>query len=88
MQESAIRAPPNIYISSPIGVQVGLLKAVQPFFSNLLPGTNYQLQVSADMSAWTNYGAPFPATNINMVYPQSWYVDNWNSLYFRLKVSP
>lgn len=70
------------------GPSVALLKAVKPSFSNLLLGTNYQLQVSADLSTWTNQGSPFTATNINMVWGQYFEVDNWNSLFFRLQVSP
>jgi hypothetical protein len=50
-------------------------------------GTNYHLQVSSDLSNWTNQGAPFTATNTSLVYPQYWDVDNWNSLYFRLQVA-
>ncbi len=70
------------------GLHVNLLKAVKPSFDGLGLGTNYQLQVSADMSTWTNEGSPFMATNTSMVYPQYWDVDNWNGLYFRLQVSP
>jgi len=70
------------------GPRVDLLKKVQPTFSGLYLGTNYQLQISGNMSTWTNQGSPFTATNMAMVYPQEWYVDNWNSLYFRLQVSP
>ena len=79
---------PTIHIYSPVGLQFGLLKAVKPSFTDLLLGTNYQLQVSADMSTWTNQGVPFTATSPRMVYPQYWDVDNWNSLYFRLKIAP
>ena len=79
---------PSIYIYSPGGLQIGLLKAVKPSFTDLLLGTNYQLQVSADMSTWTNQGSPFTATSPTMTYPQYWDVDNWNKLFFRLKVSP
>ncbi len=67
---------------------VSLIKAVKPSFSYLALGTNYQLQVSADLSTWTNQGSAFTATNISMVYPQYWDVDNWNSLFFRLEVAP
>ena len=70
------------------GPIVNLIKAVKPSFSNLTPTTNYQLQVSADLSNWTNQGSPFTATNTSMVYPQYWDVDNWNQLFFRLQVAP
>jgi len=63
-------------------------KAVKPSFSSLAIGANYQLQVSADMKSWTNYGSPFTATNSSMVYPQYWDVDNWGKLFFQLQVAP
>ena len=46
------------------------------------------MQISGDMSTWTNYGAAFKATNTSMVYPQYFDVDNWNSLFFRVKSVP
>ena len=70
------------------GPTTSLIKAVKPSFTGLSIGTNYQLRVSADMSTWTNQGSPFTATSTNMVWPQYFDVDNWNSLYFRLQVSP
>lgn len=70
------------------GPQVDLLKAVKPALSSLRLGTNYQLQVSADLTTWTNHGTAFTATNTSMVYPQYWDVLNWNSLYFRVKQVP
>ena len=68
--------------------QTALAKAVKPTFSNLMVGTNYQLQVSADMSTWTNQGSAFTATNTSMIYPQYWDVDNWGKLFFRLQLAP
>jgi hypothetical protein len=70
------------------GPQLSLLKAVKPSFTGLAIGTNYQLQVSANMITWTNQGSPFMATCSTMIYPQYWDVDNWNELFFRLQVSP
>jgi len=70
------------------GPKISLLKAVKPSFSELWPGTNYQLQVSSDMTNWTNEGLPFTATNSSMLYPQYWDVDNWSQLFFRLQVAP
>jgi len=70
------------------GPTISLVKAVKPSFSNLWLGTNYQLQVSADLSNWTNQGSAFTATNTSMIYPQYWDVDNWSSLFFRLQVGP
>jgi hypothetical protein len=80
--------PPVIHISAPSGPQVTLIKAVKPAFSDLLIGTSYQLQVSADLNTWTNQGSPFTATNSAMVYPQYWDVVNWGKLFFRLQVGP
>ena len=67
---------------------ISVRKAVSPSFSNLYLGTNYQLQVSTDLSTWTNSGSPFTPTNTVMDYPQYFDVDDWNSLYFRLQTSP
>jgi hypothetical protein len=71
-----------------LGPMISLVKAVKPSFNALAPGTNYQLQVSADLNTWTNQGSPFTATNTSMVYPQYWDVDNWSQLFFRLQLSP
>jgi hypothetical protein len=79
---------PSIYIYSPLGLQIGLLKAVKPSFSDLYPCTNYQLQVSSDLHTWTTQGSPFTATHTAMVYPLYWDVDNWNKLFFRSQVTP
>jgi len=70
------------------GPRVNLIKAVRPSFSNLSLGTNYLLQVSADLTTWTNTGSVFPATNTSMVYPQYFDVDSWNELFFRVQVAP
>ncbi|MGO8677108.1 MAG: LamG domain-containing protein [Limisphaerales bacterium] len=67
---------------------VSLKKAVKPAFANLFLGTNYQLQVSTDLSTWTNSGSAFTATNTSMVYPQYFDVDDWNQLFFRLQAGP
>lgn len=69
------------------GPRVDLIKAVKPSFSGLYVGMNYQLQVSTDMSNWTNYGDPFPATNSAMVYPRYWDMDNWGKLFFQIKTA-
>jgi hypothetical protein len=70
------------------GPRVDVIKAVKPSFTALYIGTNYQLQLSGDLNTWTNHGSPFSATNTSMVYPQYWDVDNWGSLFFRLKTTP
>lgn len=80
---------PSIYIYSPLGQPtIGLLKAVKPSFTDLLIGTNYQLQASGDMNTWTNQGSPFTATNTSWVYPQYTDVENWDRLFFRLQILP
>ena len=70
------------------GPIVNLIKAVKPTFLNLTVSSNYQLQVSSDLTTWTNQGSPFTATNGSMDYPQYWDVDNWNQLFFRLQAAP
>jgi hypothetical protein len=70
------------------GPRVDLIKAVKPSFSNLTLTTSYQMQISGDLNTWTNYGAAFTATNTSMIYPLYFDVDNWSSLYFRLKTTP
>jgi hypothetical protein len=80
---------PSIYIYSPLGLEIGLIKAVKPIFTDLNIGTNYQLQVSGDLlNTWTNQGSPFTATNPVMAYPQYFDVCNWGQLFFRLQASP
>jgi N-acetylneuraminic acid mutarotase len=66
-------------------LRVNLVKAVKPSFCNLDVGTNYQMQISSDLTTWTNYGSPFTATNASMVYPEYFDVDNWGKLYFRVQ---
>lgn len=84
---SIIVVPP---LQPPQGPQptVSLIKAVKPSFSNLYLGTNYQLQVSTDLSNWTNSGSAFAATNAVMDYSQYFDVDKWGELFFRLQTSP
>jgi len=41
-----------------------------------------------NLNEWANHGAPFTATNTTMIFPEYFDVDNWNSLYFRLKTTP
>ncbi len=70
------------------GPDVELIKAVKPSFKRLTLTTNYQMQISTDMSTWTNYGAAFTATNTSMIYPQYFDVDNWGQLFFRIQEVP
>ena len=67
---------------------ISLIKAVKPKFDNLFVGANYQLQVSGDLTNWTNQGSAFAATNTSMEYPQYFNVDNWDSLFFRTQIVP
>jgi hypothetical protein len=67
---------------------VNLRMAVSPSFSNLDPGTHYQLQVSCDLNTWTNEGAAFSATNTSMKFPKYWDVEDRNRLFFRLQGAP
>jgi photosystem II stability/assembly factor-like uncharacterized protein len=67
-----------------VGPTLSLLKAVEPQFSNLIIGENYQLQVSGNLTTWTNQGTPFIATNSIVTYPQYFNVSDWNQLFFRL----
>ena len=82
------RALSDIEVAQLYGLESGpgvdLVKAVKPCFSYLRAGTNYQLQVSSDMTNWINQGAPFTATNRSMVYPQYFDVPYWGNLFFRL----
>ncbi len=73
------------YESQPV---VGLKQAFRPALSNLYLGTNYQLQLSADMNSWTNFGSPFTPTNSVMDYPQYFDTDIWGKLFFRLQTAP
>jgi hypothetical protein len=56
--------------------------------NNLLVGSNYQIQVSPDLTNWTNYGSVFLATNAVWQSTMYWNVANWNQLYFRVKLAP
>jgi N-acetylneuraminic acid mutarotase len=82
---SGYSATPMVYLASPMGPQVGLVRAVKPAFCDLSCGFDYQLQISTDMTTWTNYGAPFTATNAAMAWPEYFDVDNWGKLFFRLQ---
>ncbi len=66
------------------GPHTGIMKAVQPTFWNLTISNTYQLQTSANLVVWKDYGVPFVATNTAMDYQQFWLVDDWDSVFFRL----
>lgn len=63
-------------------------KAVYLSDNSLYVGSNYQVQVSTDMTNWTNSGSPFTATSSSWSSTNLWPVDNWNQLFFRLLVAP
>jgi hypothetical protein len=65
--------------------QIYLIKAVRPGFTNLSAGSTYQLQISTDLTAWTDEGAAFTATNATMAYPRYWEVEQWDKFFFRLR---
>jgi hypothetical protein len=67
---------------------VSVQKAVYLTSNNLLVGSNYQIQVSPDLTNWTNYGSVFLATNAVWQSTMYWSVANWNQLYFRVKLAP
>lgn len=67
------------------GALITIKKAVYVSFSNLLIGTNYQVQVSTNLSGpWTNSGSAFTATRPTLDYSNYWNVSDWDQLYFRL----
>jgi hypothetical protein len=79
-------AQPYVY-TPPVQPVLTLIRgpgAVTPSFNHLMPGTNYQLQVSTDLSTWSNTGPVFTATNASAPYAQPFDVRNWNRLFFRL----
>ena len=61
---------------------------VTPSLKNLHPGTHYQLQVSTNLSAWTNTGPAFTATNSDEFYSEFFNTTNRNPLFFRLQSPP
>jgi hypothetical protein len=67
-------------------VGISLASAVVPTFSGLVPGGNYQLQVSPVVDGtYTNYGASFTATNSSMNYSGYFLTTNTTQLYFRVQ---
>lgn len=67
-------------------IGISLASAVVPTFSGLAPGANYQLQVSPVVDGtYTNYGAPFTATNSSMNYSGYFLTTNTTQLYFRVQ---
>ncbi len=55
----------NVVSGSPLT----FVRVLRPSFSNLHVGTNYVLQISGDMSRWTEQDNPFTATDASMALP-------------------
>ena len=88
--ENGYRARPYNYTPSqqlPVLSLARSLGAVTLSFNGVGLGTNYQLQVSTDLSTWTNTGPAFTVNNATGVYPQPFAVRSSEQLFFRL-VSP
>jgi len=64
---------------------ITIRKAVYVDSDYLKTGNVYQVQVSTDLTTWTNYGTSFLATNSYWRSPNFWDVDTWDKLYFRLQ---
>ena len=82
------RALSSNEVSQLHSIEAGYLtihKAVYLDSGMLSVGTNYQLQVSSDLLNWTNQGAPFTATDSYWRPTNYWDVENWGTLFFRLK---
>ncbi len=67
---------------------INIQKAVYLTSTNLLIGSNYQVQASTDLVNWTNQGAVFTATTRCWQSTNYWNVANWNQLFFRLQQVP
>jgi hypothetical protein len=63
---------------------LSLLKAVTVQDYSLIPGSNYQVQVSVDLINWTNQGSVFTPTSSYWLSTNFWFVANWNQFFFRL----
>jgi hypothetical protein len=70
----AVRPPPVLHLA----------KAITVDCTELVVGSNYQLQVSTDLTNWSNWGNPFTATGksyTNNVFER---VSDWATRHFRL----
>jgi hypothetical protein len=70
------------------GPQIHFVKAFTVDGSNLAIGSNYQVQASADLNAWTNFGPSFTATSRTYTNSNYQRVENWDRLFFRLQLVP
>jgi len=77
---------PALPYSQPVlGVNYGQ-NLVTPSFGGLAPGTSYQLQVSTNLTSWTNSGPAFSATNTSELFAAPFNPANGKLLFFRLKL--
>lgn len=63
---------------------VQLVKAITVDGANLTIGSNYQMQVSTDLTNWSNWGSPFTATSPTYTNTTFERVADWGQRYFRL----
>jgi Concanavalin A-like lectin/glucanases superfamily len=64
---------------------VKFVKAYTLDYSNLVVGSNYQLQASSDLVTWTNSGSLFTATSSTYTNTSYQRIFDWNQLFFRLQ---
>jgi hypothetical protein len=82
---TGLGAPHSLAFQVPVPEpSLSLIKALTLQDYSLNVGSNYQVQVSADLINWTNQGAVFTATSAYWQATNYWLVANWNQLFFRL----
>ena len=86
VQRTAIDGVTVVSIAGPPILSVQ--KALYLSSTNLLVGSNYQIQASSDLVNWTNQGSVFTATNSTWQSPSFWNVSSWNQLFFRIELAP
>jgi hypothetical protein len=77
-----------LVVAPEAGPTINIQKAVYLTSTNLLTGSNYQVQSSTDLVNWTNQGSVFTATTNCWQSTNYWSVTNWNQLFFRLQLAP
>lgn len=70
------------------GIHVTFVKAFTVDASGLITGSNYQLQASSDFISWTNFGAPFTATDVNYTNTSYHRIPDWGKQFFRIQSVP
>lgn len=61
-----------------------MAKAITLDCANLAVGSNYQIQVSTDLTNWGNWGSPFTATSANYTNSGFERVADWSQRHFRI----